>query len=208
MLYYLLADKYHDLPRCFCMHSQWSYSFQVWNSEICSFLLFWTFWCYFLGKKNLTGCMFHIDIACRAEIRQSIAHWKERLGHTTIDLGIAPAKLETYQDGEIKATDPVERLESVRGHLVSLPLEFMSREDLRPVFKESEYYASTHVFHWVLMLSNVYVMPLSCIIGSTPLPLYVVFCESEVIKAMRREMASLMPCMCSICESMENKGQY
>lgn len=98
-------------------------------------------------KENLSACMFHIFIACRAAIRQSIAYWKERLEHTTIDLGIAPNNLESYQNGDIKATDPVERLESVRGHLVSLPLDFMNQEDLRPVFKESEYYASPHVFH-------------------------------------------------------------
>lgn len=77
-----------------------------------------------------------------------MTYWKEKLGHTTIDLGIAPSKLESYQDGNIKATDPMERLESVKGHLVSFPLDFMCIEDLRPVFKESEYYASPQVFHW------------------------------------------------------------
>lgn len=76
-----------------------------------------------------------------------MAQMKEKLGHTTIDLGIAPAKLESYQDGHIRATDPMERLKSIRGHLVSFPLDFMCKEDLRPVFKESEYYASSQVFH-------------------------------------------------------------
>nr|GMD70670.1 phospholipase D zeta 1-like isoform X2 [Ipomoea batatas] len=80
-------------------------------------------------------------------LRQCLAHWKEKIGHTTIDLGIAPNKLESYQDGDIKGTDPMERLVSVRGHLVSFPLDFMSREDLRPMFNESEYYASPQVFH-------------------------------------------------------------
>ncbi|KAG0496621.1 hypothetical protein HPP92_001312 [Vanilla planifolia] len=68
--------------------------------------------------------------------------WKEKLGHTTIDLGIAPEKLESYQNGDLKDTDPIERLQSVRGHLVSFPLDFMCQEDLRPVFNESEFYAS------------------------------------------------------------------
>ena len=33
----------------------------------------------------------------------------------------------------------MERLKSIRGHLVSFPLEFMCHEDLRPVFNESEF---------------------------------------------------------------------
>ncbi|XP_061975701.1 phospholipase D zeta 1 isoform X1 [Populus nigra] len=89
----------------------------------------------------ITNC-FPPLIACRAALRQSTAFWKDRLGHTTIDLGIAPQKLESYQNGDIKNTDPLERLKSVRGHLVSFPLDFMCKEDLRPVFNESEYYAS------------------------------------------------------------------
>lgn len=76
-----------------------------------------------------------------------MSYWKDRLGHTTIDLGIAPDKLESHQNGVIKAIDPTERLEAVRGHLVSFPLDFMCNEDLRPVFNESEYYASSQVFH-------------------------------------------------------------
>ncbi|KAL0323425.1 UNVERIFIED_CONTAM: Phospholipase D zeta 1 [Sesamum angustifolium] len=70
----------------------------------------------------------------------------KNLAHTT-DLGIAPNKLELFKDGEVTGTDPMERLKSVKGHLVSFPLEFMCREDLRPVFNESEYYASPQVFH-------------------------------------------------------------
>lgn len=76
-----------------------------------------------------------------------MSYWKDRLGHTTIDLGIAPDKLESRQNGVIRAIDPMERLEAVRGHLVSFPLDFMCNEDLRPVFNESEYYASSQVFH-------------------------------------------------------------
>lgn len=72
---------------------------------------------------------------------------KGKIGHTTIDIGIAPKKLEPYQDGNAKGSDPMDRLEGVRGHLVSFPSDFMCKEDLRPVFKESEYYASPQVFH-------------------------------------------------------------
>jgi phospholipase D1/2 len=38
-----------------------------------------------------------------------MALWKEKIGHTTIDLGIAPEKLESYHDGDIKNTPPMER---------------------------------------------------------------------------------------------------
>uniref|UniRef100_A0A452YXW9 Uncharacterized protein n=1 Tax=Aegilops tauschii subsp. strangulata TaxID=200361 RepID=A0A452YXW9_AEGTS len=80
-------------------------------------------------------------------IHSSIAYWKEKIGHTTIDLGVAQEKLETYQDGDLKGADPMERLQLVRGHLVSFPLDFMCQEDLRPYFSESEYYTSPQVFH-------------------------------------------------------------
>lgn len=83
----------------------------------------------------------------RAALRQDMACWKDKLGHTTIDLGVAPEKLETGQNGEIKAEDPMERLKMVKGHLVVFPLKFMSQEDLRPVFNEREFYASPQVFH-------------------------------------------------------------
>jgi len=75
-----------------------------------------------------------------------MALWKEKIGHTTIDLGIAPEKLESYHDGGIKNTPPMERLALVKGHLVSFPLEFMCQESLRPTFNEGEYYAA-QVFH-------------------------------------------------------------
>ncbi|XP_043723030.1 phospholipase D zeta 1-like [Telopea speciosissima] len=97
--------------------------------------------------QDVFACVPNDLIHSRVAIRQSMAYWKERLVYTTIDLGIAPEKLESYQYGDIKATDPMQRLESVRGHLVSFPLDFMCQEDLRPVFNESEYYASPQVFH-------------------------------------------------------------
>jgi len=83
----------------------------------------------------------------RMAFRQSLSYWKEKLGHTTIDLGIAPEKLESYHNGDIKRSDPMDRLKAIKGHLVSFPLDFMCKEDLRPVFNESEYYASPQVFH-------------------------------------------------------------
>lgn len=76
-----------------------------------------------------------------------MTYWKQKLGHTTIDLGIAPMTLESYQDGNITEMDPMERLKSVKGHLVSFPLKFMCEEDLRPGYNESEYYASPQIFH-------------------------------------------------------------
>ncbi|KAH1231925.1 Phospholipase D zeta 1 [Glycine max] len=96
--------------------------------------------------QDVFSCVPNDLIHTRLAFRQSVAFWKERIGHTTIDLGIAPEKLESYYDGGITNTDPLERLASVKGHLVSFPLEFMCQESLRPAFNESEYYA-TQVFH-------------------------------------------------------------
>ncbi|XP_071692997.1 phospholipase D zeta 1-like [Rutidosis leptorrhynchoides] len=98
--------------------------------------------------QDVFSCIPNDLIHSRASLRQCMGELKGRLGHTTIDLGIAPKKLESYQDGNVKGnTDPMARLDGVRGHLVSFPTDFMCKEDLRPVFKESEYYASPHVFH-------------------------------------------------------------
>lgn len=84
----------------------------------------------------------------RIVIRQNAVFWKEKIGHTTMDLGIAPDKLESSENGDTQDTkDPLERLQAVRGHLVCFPLEFMCQEDLRPVFNESEFYTSAQVFH-------------------------------------------------------------
>ncbi|PSR92563.1 Phospholipase D zeta 1 like [Actinidia chinensis var. chinensis] len=96
--------------------------------------------------QDVFSCIPNNLIHSRVALRQCTTYWKEKLGHTTIDLGISPEKLESYQDGNIKGTNPMERLESIKGHLVSFPLDFMCKEDLRPVFNESEYYAS-QVFH-------------------------------------------------------------
>ncbi|OAY75358.1 Phospholipase D zeta 1 [Ananas comosus] len=92
--------------------------------------------------QDVFSCVPNDLIHSRASFRQSTAYWKEKIGHTTIDLGIAPEKLESYQNGDLKGTDPMERLQSIRGHIVSFPLDFMCQEDLRPVIMESEYFAS------------------------------------------------------------------
>ncbi|KAK9291478.1 hypothetical protein L1049_019426 [Liquidambar formosana] len=97
--------------------------------------------------QEVFACIPNDLIPSRSALRQNMAHWKEKLGHTTIDLGLAPEKLESFQNGEIKVTDPMERLKAVRGFLVCFPLEFMCQEDLRPMFNEGEFYASHHVFH-------------------------------------------------------------
>lgn len=97
--------------------------------------------------QDVFACVPNDLIHSRSSIRQSMSYWKEKLGHTTIDLGIAPERLESYQNGDLKNTEPLERLHEIRGHLVSFPLDFMCQEDLRPVFNESEYYASPQVFH-------------------------------------------------------------
>lgn len=97
--------------------------------------------------QDVFACVPNDLIHSRVAIRQSMSFWRESLGHTTIDLGIAPQKLESYQNGDIKDMDPMERLEAVKGHIVTFSLDFMCKEDLRPVFNESEYYASPQVFH-------------------------------------------------------------
>lgn len=97
--------------------------------------------------EDVFDCMPNEVIHSRSALRHSMNQRKEKLGHTTIDFGIAPEKLETNENGEIIATDPMERLKSVKGHLVAFPLQFMCQEDLRPVLIESEFYASPQVFH-------------------------------------------------------------
>ncbi|KAJ0976302.1 hypothetical protein J5N97_018267 [Dioscorea zingiberensis] len=101
--------------------------------------------------QEVFACIPNDHIHSRAAIRQNTTYWKEKLGHTTIDLGVAPEKLEPLQNGDNEAnkdTDPLERLKAVKGHLVLFPLKFMcQQEDLRPFFNEGEFYASAQVFH-------------------------------------------------------------
>lgn len=139
----LSTDKYNDLPGHLFLCTQRSHPFQVIIRSIT--------WSSISPSIQLTNYL--LKYSRRAVLRQSMAYWKDKLGHTTIDLGIAPEKLESYHNGDIKNTDPLERLQSVRGHLVSFPLDFMCKEDLRPVFNESEYYAS-QVFYWVPIVED------------------------------------------------------
>ena len=71
---------------------------------------------------------------CRMVLRQAFFKEKEKLGHTTIDLGMA------MKEG------PDISVDGIKGFLVLFPLRFLEDEDLRPVFNESEYYASPQVF--------------------------------------------------------------
>lgn len=97
--------------------------------------------------QEVFGCVPNDLIHSRSAFRQSMSHWKDKIGHTTIDLGVAPEKLESCEEGDIKLTDPRDKLKLVRGHVVLFPLEFMRQEDLRPVFLETEYYTSPQVFY-------------------------------------------------------------
>ncbi|XP_019180248.1 PREDICTED: phospholipase D zeta 1-like [Ipomoea nil] len=97
--------------------------------------------------QDVFSCLPNDLIHSRSALRHCTAQLKGKISHGTIDLGVAPGKLEPQQDRDAKGTNPMERLESVKGHLVCFPLDFMSKEDLRPVFNESEYYASPQVFH-------------------------------------------------------------
>lgn len=93
------------------------------------------------------ACVPNDQIHSRAALRQSMVQWREKLGQTTIDLGIAPDKLIYQENGETKVTDPIDRLKSIKGLLVSFPLDFMREEDLRPAVIESEFYVAPQVYH-------------------------------------------------------------
>ncbi|KAL1820351.1 hypothetical protein ACET3Z_015220 [Daucus carota] len=96
---------------------------------------------------DVFACIPNDSIHSRSALRQSVSHWKEKLGSTTIDLGVAPERLQITENGETKVIDTVEKLKATKGFLVSFPLEFMCQEDLRPMFIESEFYASPQVFY-------------------------------------------------------------
>ncbi|XP_022156371.1 phospholipase D zeta 2-like isoform X2 [Momordica charantia] len=97
--------------------------------------------------EDVFSCIPNNNINSRSSLRQSLADLRGKHGHNTIDLGIAAEKIESHENGEVKKIDPMERLKSIRGHLVCFPLEFMWEEDLRPGFIESEFYAAPQVFH-------------------------------------------------------------
>lgn len=96
---------------------------------------------------DVFSCIPNDSIHSRSALRQSVSHWKEKVGLTTIDLGVAPERLEITENEETKVIDTMEKLKSTKGFLVSFPLEFMCHEDLRPVFLESEFYAFPQVFY-------------------------------------------------------------
>ncbi|XP_047331779.1 phospholipase D zeta 1-like [Impatiens glandulifera] len=99
--------------------------------------------------QDVFGCVPNDTIQSRHAFRQSMNHAKEKVGHTTIDLGVAPEKLEIFEEGKEKSImmDPIEKLKDVKGFLVLFPLEFMKEENLKPVFVESEFYVSPQVYH-------------------------------------------------------------
>jgi phospholipase D1/2 len=86
-------------------------------------------------------------IHSRAALRQAAAHRKEKVGHTTIDLGIALEQDFNEEISSVGCRGHETQLNAVHGHVVNFPLHFMSEEDLRPVFKESEYYAFPQIFY-------------------------------------------------------------
>nr|XP_009790304.1 PREDICTED: phospholipase D p1-like isoform X2 [Nicotiana sylvestris] len=128
-----------------------------WKAGKFSFSLRISLWAEHLGlhaeESNATiyqdvfSCIPNDLVHSRSELRQCRNHWKDKLGHTTIDLGVAPDKLEFHDNGLVTVENTKERLKSVKGHLVSFPLEFMREEDLRPGFIETEFYTSPQVFH-------------------------------------------------------------
>ena len=91
------------------------------------------------------------SIRSRVALRQAVSLRKDKLSHNTIDLGIAPASSKSgapsEEDRLVADPDPDHCIDAISGHLVLFPLGFMAEEDLRPVFKESEYYASSQIFH-------------------------------------------------------------
>lgn len=91
------------------------------------------------------GCIPNDYIHTRTALRQAIAKEREKAGHTTIDLGIAIEDSLQPPNGILDSQHL--STNAIQGLLVCFPLHFLQEEDLRPVFKESEYYASAQVFH-------------------------------------------------------------
>ncbi|XP_074591557.1 phospholipase D zeta 1-like [Curcuma longa] len=96
--------------------------------------------------QEVFSCVPNDLIDSRSTFRQSANYFKEKFGYITIDLGIASSKPEPSEDTEPEDTNPTKQLQSVRGHLVSFPLNFMCNEDLRPAFSQSEFYVWPLVF--------------------------------------------------------------
>ncbi|RZC50965.1 hypothetical protein C5167_019392 [Papaver somniferum] len=98
--------------------------------------------------QDIFACIPNDHLHSRSEVKQSMAYWKEKLGHTTNDLGVASQKIEAHPRGDSRFADPMEKLKSIRGHLVLFPLELMCQEeDLRPMFNHTEFYVKPQVYH-------------------------------------------------------------
>ncbi|KAL8171808.1 hypothetical protein V2J09_023612 [Rumex salicifolius] len=94
------------------------------------------------------SCVPNDDIHSRASLRLKMSQLKENIGYTAIDFGVAKKVIETInEDVKIHETDPLEKLKSIRGHVVCFPLEFMREENLKPMFHEGEFYTAQEVFH-------------------------------------------------------------
>lgn len=94
--------------------------------------------------KDVFGSIPDDSIRSRVVLRQAISVRKDKISHNTIDLGISSKSSTQEEDCN---SDPDHCIDGISGHLVFFPLRFMAEEDLRPVFKESEYYASSQIFH-------------------------------------------------------------
>ncbi|KAJ8447810.1 hypothetical protein Cgig2_015173 [Carnegiea gigantea] len=92
-------------------------------------------------------CTPNDHIHSKNAFRLKMSQLREEIGYTTIDFGVAPRILTSREDGCVKEQCPLEVLNSVQGHVVCFPLEFMRDEDLRPMFHEGEFYTSPEVFH-------------------------------------------------------------
>jgi len=98
--------------------------------------------------KDVFGSIPDDSIRSRVVLRQAISLRKDEISHNTIDLGIGPVNSKFDGYSEDRPSDPDQNcIDAISGHLVFFPLTFMAEEDLRPVFKESEYYASPQIFH-------------------------------------------------------------
>ncbi|KAL0348053.1 UNVERIFIED_CONTAM: Phospholipase D zeta 1 [Sesamum angustifolium] len=64
--------------------------------------------------QDVFSCIPNDTIKSRSTLRQSMSHWKQKLRHTTIDLGVAPDKIEFYQNGERIVMEPMTKLKSIK----------------------------------------------------------------------------------------------
>ncbi|XP_024516571.1 phospholipase D zeta 1 [Selaginella moellendorffii] len=98
---------------------------------------------------TIFGCIPNDSIHTRTQLRQIISSRKEKEKnghHVSIDLGVADDSSHAGGEAPFFSSNAT-MVEGIRGHLVCFPLNFMCDEDLRPVFNESEYYASPQVYH-------------------------------------------------------------